>query len=246
MKKSSHRFTIQPAKVAKLFLAATIILMLLSLWGQRYRFFGGFDIGNSTNEFFLDLFINIFFVNNESNIPTYYNSMILAVVAGLAFLIASAKFAEKDKYRFEWVLLGLVFLYLSMDEAAIIHEKFSKLFKDLPDYGGLLHYKWLYAGIAAILVLTVLFIRFYLHLDNKNKILFPLAGFLFLFGAFGGEVFSGRYAEAHGTKNIPYTLMTHGEELLEHLGIILMIYILLRYIVEHYSEITFLSEEKTK
>jgi hypothetical protein len=220
--------------------------MLLSLWGQRYRFFGGFDIRGPIQEFFLDLFINIFFVNSEGNIPTYFNAVILLITSVIAFVIAAAKHAQQDKYRFEWSLLAFVFLYLSIDEAAVIHEQFSKLFKDMPDYGGLVHYKWLYAGVAAIIVLAILFIRFYLHLDKHNKIMFPLATVLYLFGAFGGEVFSGRYASAHGTKNIPYTLMTHGEEFLEHVGIALMIYTLLRYLFEHYSEINIVPKESSK
>jgi hypothetical protein len=62
---------------------------------------------------------------------------------------------------------------------------------------------------------------------------------LYLFGAFGGELLSGHYAQGHGTKNIPYALMTHGEELGEHIGIILMIFTLLTYLLANYSKIGF-------
>lgn len=237
---------VKPAKIAFSLLSVSIVVMLLSLIGQRFRFFGGYSISGPVQEFFLDSYIAEFFINNEGNIATFWNTALLLITSVIAFIIASAKFSQKNKYRFEWLLLGLVFLYLSMDEAAVIHEKFNALLKNLPDINGWAHYKWIYAGAAAVLVLTVMFIRFYLHLDLRNKILFPLSMALYLFGAFAGELFSGHYAQQYGTKNVTYTLMTHGEELGEHIGIILMIFTLLTYLLANYSKITLAFAEESK
>jgi hypothetical protein len=230
---------IKPSKIALSLLSISFGIMILSLLGQRFRFFGGYRISGPVQEYFLDTFIFEFFINNEGNIATFWNTLLLIITSALAFLLASAKFSQKDKYRFEWLLLGLVFLYLSIDESAIIHEKFSALLKNLPDINGWAHYKWLYAGAAAVIVLMVMFIRFYLHLDLRNKILFPFSMVLYLAGAFGGELFSGHYAQGHGTRNITYMLMTHGEELGEHIGIIMMIFTLLTYLIANYSKIGF-------
>ncbi len=236
---SHHTIRIKPLKIAFALLFVSFIIMLLSLLGQRFRFFGGYSINGPVQEYFLDAFIFEFFINNEGNIATFWNTLLLLLTSGVAFALASAKFLQGNKYRFEWLLLGIVFLYLSMDESSVIHEKFSALLKNLPDINGWAHYKWLYAGAAAVLVLTFLFIRFYLHLDLRNKILFPVSMALYLFGAFGGELLSGYYAQANGTKNIPYMLMTHGEELGEQIGIILMIFTLLTYLLSHYATIGF-------
>jgi hypothetical protein len=241
-----HVIKVRPAKIALALFSVSFIILVLSLIGQRFRFFGGYSISGPVEEFFLDTYIFEFFINNEGNIATFWNSLLLLITSVLAFIITSAKFSQKDKYRFEWALLAVVFFYLSMDEASAIHEKFSTLLKNLPDINGWAHYKWLYAGGAAVLLLTFLFIRFYLHLDLRNKILFPVAMALFLFGAFGGELLSGHYAEGHGTKNIPYTLMTHGEELGEHIGIILMIFTLLTYLLANYSKIGFGVQESRR
>ncbi len=235
--KTQHAIKIKPTRIALSLLSVSFVIMLLSLLGQRFRFFGGYSISGPVQEYFLDTFIFEFFINNEGNIATFWNTLLLIITSALAFVIGSAKFSQKDKYRFEWLLLGLVFLYLSMDESAIIHEKFSILLKNMPDVNGWAHYKWIYAGAAAVLLLMVMFIRFYFHLDLRNKILFPVAMGLYLGGAFGGELFSGHYAQANGTKNIVYMLMTHGEELGEHIGIILMIFTLLTYLVRNYSKI---------
>jgi hypothetical protein len=128
----------------------------------------------------------------------------------------------------------------------VIHEKFNVLLKNMPDFNGWAHYKWLYAGILVVLLLSTVFIRFYLHLDLRNKILFPVSVGLYLLGAFGGELFSGRYAQYYGTKNLTYMLITHGEEFGEHIGIILMIYTLVAYLTNFYSEISLVAETPEK
>jgi hypothetical protein len=234
-----HAIRIKPAKIAVSLLSVSFVILVLSLIGQRFRFFGGYSINGPVQEFFLDMYIFEFFINNEGNIATFWNTFLLLLTSAIAFIIASAKFSQQDKYRFEWALLGAVFFYLSMDESSVIHEKFSALLKNMPDINGWAHYKWLYAGGLAVLLLTFMFIRFYLHLDLRNKILFPVSMALYLFGAFGGELLSGYYAQANGTKNIPYALMTHGEELGEQIGIILMIFTLLTYLLANYSKIKF-------
>ena len=147
--KTQHAIKIKPTRIALSLLSVSFVIMLLSLLGQRFRFFGGYSISGPVQEYFLDTFIFEFFINNEGNIATFWNTLLLIITSALAFVIGSAKFSQKDKYRFEWLLLGLVFLYLSMDESAIIHEKFSILLKNMPDVNGWAHYKWIYAGAAA-------------------------------------------------------------------------------------------------
>jgi hypothetical protein len=230
---------IKPAQIAVSLLSVSFVILIFSLIGQRFRFFGGYSISGPVQEFFLDMYIFEFFINNEGNIATFWNTFLLLLTSAIAFIVASAKFSQKDSYRFEWALLSLVFFYLSMDESSVIHEKFNVLLKNLPDFNGWAHYKWLYVGAPAVLLLTFMFIRFYFHLDLRNKILFPVSMALYLFGAFGGELLSGHYAEVHGTKNVPYALMTHGEELGEQIGIILMIFTLLTYLLANYSKIKF-------
>lgn len=244
--KNHHTIIIKPAKIALSLLAISIGVMILSLIGQRFRFFGGYSLSGPVQEYFLDTFTFEFFMNSEGNIATFWKAFLLIFNTILAFSIASAKFSLKDKYRYEWLFLGIVFLYLSIDETSVIHEKFSALLKNLPDLNGWAHYKWLYAGAAAVAVLTVLFIRFYFHLDLRYKILFPIAAGVYLLGAAGGELFSGHYAQYYGTKNITYTLMSHGEEFGQHIGSILMIFTLLTYLIANYSKISFTTREVEK
>jgi len=241
MDKSQFTINIKAGKVAAILVTLSIVLIALSLTGQSFRFFTlPFELRSSTQEFFLDLFIDKFSVNTESNIPTYFNTLILAIASCLTFVIASVKRAQKDKYRYEWLFLGIVFLYMSIDEAAVIHEQFSILLKGMPSMGGLFAYKWVIGGIVVVLILGVTFLRFFFHLDNRNKILFFISSAIYLAGALGSEMFSGRYQAAHGTKNFTYAVMTTSEEFLEWFGITLMIFTLLKYIEGNFSEIRFL------
>jgi hypothetical protein len=243
--KSHHTIQINPAKITISMIGVTLLLEVLSLIGQQDRFFGQFNV-NPVQDYLLKMFIHQFFVNDEANLTTYWKTILLAAGAALTFIIASAKFSQKDRYRYEWWLLGAVFTYLSIDEASIIHEKFSALLKGLPSLNGWVHYRWLYAGVAAVMVLTVVFLRFYFHLDLRNKILFPLSAGIYVLGAAGGELFSGHYAQYYGTKNITYTLMTHAEEFGQHFGSILLVFTLLTYLVAYYSKIGFITQDAGK
>ncbi len=246
MGKSQFTINVKAGKVAAILVILSIVLVVLSLTGQSFRFFTlPFELRSSTQEFFLDLFIDKFSVNTESNIPTYFNTLILAIVSFLTFVIASLKQAQRDKYRNEWLFLAMVFLYMSIDEASVIHEQFSILLKGMPSMGGLFAYKWVVGGIAVVLILGVTFLRFFFHLDNRNKILFFISSAIYLTGALGSEIFSGRYQAAHGTKNFTYAVMTTLEEFLEWFGITLMIFTLLTYMENHFPEIRFLTKSKS-
>jgi len=241
MDKIQHTFTIRPGRAAAILVVISLTFVALSLTGQYLRLFpNSYHISGPLQEFFLDLFIQKFDVNTESNIPTYYNTLILVIIAVLAFVIASVKRAQKDKYRNEWFLLAIVFLIMSIDEASVIHEKFSILLKSMPNVDGLFAYKWVIGGIFVVLVLGLLFLRFFLHLDNRNKILLFLSSAIYLTGALGSEMISGRYQAMYGTKNFTYSAMTTFEESFEWFGITLMIFTLLTYMQAHLSEIQFI------
>jgi hypothetical protein len=232
-----HTVHIKTRQIMITLVVLSLVFIVLSLTGQWFRLFpDSYSISGPTQEFFLDLFIDKFSVNTENNIPTYFNTAILLLAASLIFLIASARYAGKDRYRYEWILLGFVFLYLSIDESAVIHETFTKLFKDAPDINGWLHYKWVIPGSLAVSLLCLAFLRFFLHLETRYKLLFFLSSAVYLAGALGSELVSGRYANEFGTKSFTYSALTTVEESLEWFGVILLIFTLLKYIESHMPE----------
>ncbi|MFN8414259.1 MAG: hypothetical protein U0Z26_17900 [Anaerolineales bacterium] len=97
--KIRHQIQIKPVKIVLTLLSVSLVIMILSLIGQRFRFFGGYRISGPIPEFFLDLFTAEFFINNEGNIATFWKAFLLIFGATVSFMIAFAKFSQKDKYR---------------------------------------------------------------------------------------------------------------------------------------------------
>ena len=132
--------------------------------------------------------------------------------------------------------LALVFLYLSVDEAAGLHERLIKPMRSLIDfegYRGVFYFAWVIPGIAATLVFLVAYLRFFLHLENKFKLLFFISLGLYISGVIGGEMLSGHFAETIGLKNFTYATYTSLEESLEIGGASMVIYSLLVYIKQY-------------
>ncbi len=242
--------SVQPVRPARVFWILTAVAALfagLSFIGQVFRLSpNSYSINTPLEESLLDIFIFQFDVNTEANLATHFNTLLLVLAAALLLILAALKFRLKDKYRWGWLILGLFALYLSIDEQCVLHEKLGKFFEGWSSYGGWLEYKWLIPALFGVGALAILFIPFFFHLENRFKILFVVAVAMYLSGAFGGEMFSGRWASVHGVKNIVYSTMTTFEEMLEFSGINLLIYSLLHYMEIYFGQVALKVEEKSK
>ncbi len=237
MSNSTPIIKINPARVLLILLACTALLVILSIWGQYLKYFSGsYDIRGPLHEFFIDLLIQAFYMDAEANVPTYYNTILLFIPAILFAVISAWKFSVKDKFRFAWFGLALIFVFLSMDEAAGLHERLIKPMRAITNYeryGGIFYFAWVIPGIAAVVFFLLLYLRFFLHLENKFKLLFFISLGLYLSGVIGGELLSGHFAETIGLKNFTYAMYTSLEESLEIIGASMIAYSLLIYI-KHY------------
>ena len=63
-----------------------------------------------------------FTLYHEGKIPTFYSTFALLLSSALIGIIAFAKKREGAPYRLHWKAMSVIFLYLSMDEAAQLHE----------------------------------------------------------------------------------------------------------------------------
>jgi hypothetical protein len=61
-------------------------------------------------------------LDGEANLPTWYSSMQLFLIAGLLAIFACLKFDKQNKASWTLMLWPLVFAALSMDEVVEIHE----------------------------------------------------------------------------------------------------------------------------
>jgi hypothetical protein len=222
------------SKYILIFLMVVIgLLVALSIWGQHMRFFGVADIRGAWHEFVIDQMINNFYLDYEGNVPSYVNALLLFIPSLLLAGIGAWKSAVKDKFRFHWNGLAFIFFILSVDEIASFHEELIKPMRAVFGSDGIFYFAWIIPGMVAIALFGLTYIMYFLHLENKFKLLFFLSLAVYLGGVIGGEMVSGYFAANLGIKNYTYAVVASLEESIEMLGCSLIIYSLLEYI-KHY------------
>jgi hypothetical protein len=234
---------IHPRETALLFLAFVILLTVLHCIAQTILLStGNQDLRNITGYIDLDI---------EKNIPSLYSGFALFFSSLLFFCISSLEKQEERK-RYYWLGLAVVFLFLSLDETFILHErlgdytgeyiKSTKIF----EASGLLYFPWIIPYSILMTLLGLLYFRFILLLPRKTTILLILSAIIFLTGAAGFDMLGGREAELHGYYSITYTVLYTIEEFLEMTGVVLLIYTLLDYIEQRFGHLCFSLEMQAK
>ena len=187
----------------------------------------------------------LFNFNFEKNIPTFYSAIAILCSSILLFYIATMEKHRNSKYL-HWLVLSIIFFFLSIDEIASIHEHFSILMKNNNfEATGLFYRAWIIPYGIATCIFCIFYLRFLINLQRNFRYLFLLSGAIFICGALGLEMLGGAYIEINSGKNLTYSIISTFEELLEMLGISLFLFTLLSYIVtEHNSIIISLSDKK--
>ena len=233
MTNQTPEIKINSKKILFTLIGIIILLVGLSIWGQRIRYFGIADIRGYWHEFLLDLLMSAFYLDSEGNIPAHFNALLLFIPALLLSMIGAWKYSIKDKFRFHWLGLALIFLFLSFDEAASLHERLIKPMRAIVGAQGAFYFTWVIPGLIAVALFGLLYLIFFLHLDKKFKLLFFISLGMYIGGVIGGEMLSGYFAANLGQKNFTYAVVASFEESIEMIGCSLIIYSLLEYI-KHY------------
>jgi hypothetical protein len=180
--------------------------------------------------------VSAFNVNREHNVPTWYSSMALGTAALLLFLIAYLKRVAQDAFAGRWLLLGIIFLLLSCDETALLHER-STAFVDLFVKNKFLSYvAWVVPAGIFLVVFGVGYVKFLLHLTPRFRKLFVVSGALYVMGAFGMELVTGALGRLVLDGKVHF-LFEASEEVMEMTGVILFLRALLLYVKEHVGNV---------
>lgn len=225
---------LSPRKVTRLLIVVMLNLVLASSVGS---FLNHISIEGYLLREARDSFVRLFSLDGEANIPAWYSSSLLLLASMLLGIIGLAKKRLDDRYALHWGALSLIFLFLSLDEAAIIHEMSIKPLRILFHTGGLLYYAWVVPGAAAVFIVGLAYLRFLAALPARTRLLFLVAGTLFLGGSLGMESLSGQHAESYGKGNLGYHLIITIEESLEMSGVIAFLHALLCYVGSHLEQI---------
>ncbi len=195
---------------------------------------------------YTETLFEMFALDNEGNLPAYFSAGILGISAALFWTVAKASASKPDPQTKWWYGLFLCFMYLSLDEAVQIHERFdSNSLLSFMNTSGLLAWAWVIPyGIIAI-AFGVIYFRFWLSLPTKYRILFGLCGGFYVMGAIGFEMLGAREYDVNQKFTTLYDVIYTTEETIEMSSIAALIVVLLSYISSQFKTVRF-SGERSK
>ncbi len=243
-------FEISPRRVAGGLMLMVFVLTLASLGQHTLEYFWGRAGWGYEGLLAIPQTFNL---GEDANVPTWYSSFMLLVCSILLAVIAAAKKRRRDRYTLHWAVLSGIFLLMSVDEVATVHEAvgdaLGSVFKSLGfTVAGLLYANWVIPGTIFVCVVLFAYLRFLVALPKETRRWFLVAGALFVAGAIGAEMLSSRLVSLYGSwehlENLPdniklvIVMQTTIEELLEMSGVVVFVYALLSYASSYVNEIT--------
>ena len=215
--------TIRPTKILTILIIIIISLEIANIIGL-VLYFNGKPIS---------WFSNLFDLNREANIPSYYSSITILFSSVLLGFIAFYRKKNGLKYIL-WLILSFIFFYLSLDESVQIHERLGTLFEGpLLDFTGYLSWGWVVPyGLLVIIFSIVYYFKFLAQLPKNIFSMFIISGSIYVIGAIGFEMLAAKNYESSFYSEILNAIYYSIEEFLEMLGIAIFVYSLLLYIKE--------------
>jgi hypothetical protein len=163
----------------------------------------------------------IFDLDDEPTVPTWFSSMILLVGAALFYVVAKATKQRGGRDVRYWYGLAAGVAFASMDEIAAIHEQVKTLYGD-----------WIKYGLGLVVVGAIVYIPFVLRLAPKTRRRLIIALIVYLAGAVGVEAATDPTIFTFSIESIQYVIATAIEEGLEMTGAILLISALIQHLRE--------------
>ena len=155
---------------------------------------------------------SFFSADLENSLPTWYSVVVLLFGSALLlFYIGWCKKKAGAKYYKNWIGLGAIFVFLSIDDSAMFHERLGALNRVIglqPVLDGINPYvfawSWWVIFLPAFMFIGIFFIKWFFDLPNRTKALFVASAFLLLLGQVGGEMLSSYLT--HSTGEYPIAL----------------------------------------
>jgi hypothetical protein len=173
--------------------------------------------------------IAFFDLDEEESFGTWFSALILLAAGQLLLLQARLARQRAQGWSSWWLLLGIGFHILSVDEVVGIHEYVNTVFEDTP---------WTTYAAGLVLVVGLAFLPFLKALPPRTRYLFIIAGAIYVGGAVGVERATDWYLVHDLLDTLEYNLWTAVEEFMEMAGVILFIYALLDYLGSHQRPVT--------
>ena len=181
-----------------------------------------------TGEVNRGILYNLFDLNIEATIPTWFTTIVLFCSSLTLAAVARTKQRERDAFRYYWWALSLIFLYLSVDEAAQIHEHWDDNLEVIDNLPGFFYYGWVVPGMILVGISALVFARFFFHLGRATQTYLLIGAVTYVGGAIGMEMIGGYVLDTQGP-GVVTGLIVIAEESLEQVGAILFLVAFLDY-----------------
>jgi hypothetical protein len=171
-------------------------------------------------------------VNREGSLPTWYATMTLMACAVMLGVIAVDAARRRRPYPFHWAALVVIFALLSLEEILGVHSEATRVLRSVVSITDGPGYALALGAIAliGIVVVVLIFGRFYLHLPSRWRWWFTIAAVIYLTGVFASDAIGDYLIAANGEHTLAYIVVLTLEELLEMTGVLIFLVMLLEYI----------------
>ncbi|HSN81273.1 MAG TPA: hypothetical protein VLS88_01735 [Polyangiales bacterium] len=180
--------------------------------------------------------VPFFDLDHERNAPSWFASVLALAGAALFFLLWRLV-PRADKPSRAWLFLSLVFVFVSVDEFASIHEELIVPVRDWLHLSGLFYFAWVVPYGLCVAILGISLWPFFRRMEPEVRHRFAAAAVVYLSGAIGMELIGGWVFESLAEqRNLTYDLITSVEETLEFVGLILLVRAQLLLLAERVPE----------
>lgn len=127
-----------------------------------------------------------FDVDNEISIPTWFSQILLLLPALVGLVLCRLSLRSKDGNALYWALFGGLFIFLSADEGAMLHEAFVTKFREWTVSDGTVGlgaHTWLIPVGLVFLLLLIPFVQFAKRLPKKLLTTLVAGLGVYVFGA---------------------------------------------------------------
>lgn len=202
MQDSSYRLHISVKEYTSTLLVLALVLLTIHV---------GLYVYNYQAEELPWLLLQLFDLDEENNLPTWFSSFLLLNCGFFLYVFSSGEQVQK---KFYWRFMAAGFFLLAIDEVAGLHETFNSS----------IEMNWAIPAAILVLFLAVAFVPFLLSLPRKLAFMFIVSGAVFVSGAIIVELLS----EDMDSDSLAYMLAVAVEEGLEMLGALLFLATLLK------------------
>ncbi len=170
--------------------------------------------------------VPLFDFAREGNVPTYFSSLLL-LFNGTLFFIVWKSTNPIESHRFVWLMLSVIFCFLSLDEFAMLHDLLINPFRNMLGASGFFSHAWVIPYGIAVLLLAFLILPGIWRLGKRFIVLFFSSAACYLGGAIGVEMLSANYFEKSGlVQGGSMRVFQTFEESLEIIGLLILVHTL--------------------